>query len=71
MHWRGYKLTEEEEVIKHVMYMDDIKLLAKHGKELRTLIETINIIQDIAMESGIEKRSILKMKSGKREITEE
>ena len=53
------------------MYMDDIKLFAKNGKELETLIQTVRIhSQDRGMEFGIEKCPMLVMKSGKRRITE-
>ena len=44
--------------------MDNIKVFAKNEKELETLIQTIRIyIQDIGMEFGIEKGSMLIMKS--------
>ena len=48
------------------MYMDGIKLLAKNEKESETQIQVVGIYtQDIGMEFGIEKGSILIMKSGK------
>ena len=48
------------------MYMDDIKLFAKNGKDLETQIQTVRIYsQDIGMEFGIEKCAILIMRSGK------
>ena len=50
------------------MYMDDIKLLAKNKKELETLIQAVSIYsEDIGMEFGIEKSSMLIMKNGKTE----
>ena len=49
--------------------MDDIKLFAKNEKELETLIHTVRIYsRDIGMEFGIEKCSMLVMKSGKRQL---
>ena len=39
----GYKLSRSQEKINHIMYMDDIKLLAKNEKELGTLIHTVRI----------------------------
>ena len=33
----GYKLSESQEKINHLMYMDDIKLFAKNEKELETI----------------------------------
>ena len=53
------------------MYMDDIKLSAKSEKEWETLIYAERMYsQDIGMEFDIEKCTILKMKSGKRHMTE-
>ena len=53
------------------MYTDDIKLFAKNGKELETLIHSVRIYnQDIGLEFGIEKCAILVMKSGKRHMTD-
>ena len=50
--------------------MDDIKLLAKNEKELETLIHELRIYsQHIGMEFGIEKCTMLVMKSGKRHLT--
>ena len=37
----GYKLSRSQEKINHLMYMDDIKLLAKIEKELETLIHAV------------------------------
>ena len=36
----GYKLSRTQEKVKHLMYMDAIKLFAKNEKELETLIHT-------------------------------
>ena len=63
----GYKLSRSHKKINHLIYMDDIKLFAKNEKELETQIHTVRIYsQDIRMEFGIEKCSMLVMKSGKR-----
>ena len=52
--------------------MDDIKLFAKNEKERETLIHAVGIYsQEIGMEFGIEKCSMLVMKSGKRHLTDE
>ena len=51
--------------------MDCIKLFAKNEKELETLIQAVRIFsQDIGMEFGIEKCTMLVMKSGKRHLTD-
>ena len=53
------------------MYMDDIKLFAENEKELETLIHAVRIYsQDIGMEFGIEKCTMLVMKSSKRHLTD-
>ena len=55
---------------KHQMCMDDIKLFAKNGKELETLIQTVRIYsEDVGMDFGIEKCAMLIMKSRKRQMT--
>ena len=67
----GYKLSRSQEMINHLMYIDDIKLFAKSEKELETLIYAVRIYsQDIGMELGIEKCAMLVMKSGKRHMTD-
>ena len=39
----GYKLTKSQEKISHLMYMDDINLLAKSEKQLENLIHAVRI----------------------------
>ena len=68
----GYKLSRLQEKVNPLMYMDDIKLLAKNEKEWETLIHTIRIYsRDIGMECGMEKSAMLVMKSGKQQLTDE
>ena len=53
------------------MNVDNIKLFAKNKIELETLIQTVRIYsQDRGMEFGIEKCTMLVMKSGKRYMRE-
>ena len=53
------------------MYMDYIKLFAKNEKELETLIHAVRIYsQDIGMEFGKEKCTILVMKRGKGHLSD-
>ena len=62
----GYKLSNSQEKINHLMYMDDINYLLKRKKNWK-LIHAVRIYsQDIGMEFGREKCAILVMKSGKR-----
>ena len=66
-----YKLRRPQEKISDLMHMDDIKLFAKIEKELETLIHAVRMYsQDIGMEFGIEKCSLLVKKSGKRHLTD-
>ena len=52
------------------MYMDDIKLFPKNEIELETLIHSVRkYSQDIRVEFGIEKWTMLIMKSGKQHVT--
>ena len=49
----GCKLNKSQEKIKHLMYMDDIKVFDKNKKEMETLTQTISIYsQNIGMEFG-------------------
>ena len=67
----GYKLSRSQEKVNHLIFMDDIKLFAKNEKELETFIHSIRIYsQGIGMEFGIEKCSLLVVKSGKRHLTD-
>ena len=53
------------------MYMDDIKLFVKKEEEMETLIKAVRIYsQDIGIEFGIEKCTVLIMKNGKRHMTD-
>ena len=52
--------------------MDDIKPFAKNDKELETQIQAVRVYSyDIRMEFGIEKCTMLIMKTGKRQMKEE
>ena len=67
----GYKLSKSQEKINILMYKDDIKLFAKNEKKLETLIQTVRIYsQDIGMEFGIGKCTMLVIKSVKGHMTE-
>ena len=68
----GYKLSRSQEKINNLMYMDDMKLFAKHEKELETPIHAVRIYShDIGMEFGIEKCIMLVTESSKRHLTKE
>ena len=58
----GYKLSILQEKINHLMYMDNIKLFVKTGTQHKLRIYS----QAIGMEFGIEKCTMIVMKSGKK-----
>ena len=67
----GYKLSRLQEKVNHSMYMDGIKLFAKNETKLETLIHIVRInSRDIGKEFGIEKCTMLVMKSDKRQLTD-
>ena len=66
----GYELSKSQEKITHLMYMDNIKLLPKMKKNWKPLHKLRIYSQDIGMEFGIEKYTMLVMKRGKQHIME-
>ena len=60
----GYKFTKPQK-IKHLVLMDHIKISGENEKELEPLTQTLRIYsQDLVMEFGIEKYTMLIMKKG-------
>ena len=60
----------EEHITKtknpHVLYMDNLKLIAKSEEELRKQIQTVKIYSDdIHMDFGLEKCAKITFKKGK------
>ena len=66
----GSKLTKSQDMIDHLMYTDNMKVFRKMEKNGDPDTNKWICSLYIAMEFGIEKSSILIMKSGKRQITE-
>ena len=66
-----YKLSESQEKINHLMYVDDNKIFAKNEKELETLKRAVRIYsQGRGMVFGIEKCALHVMKSVKWHLTD-
>ena len=62
----GYEFSKGSPVINHLLYMDDLKLFGKTERHLETLLSTVEVFsQDIRMEFGISKCSILILKRAK------
>ena len=48
---------QTQEKINHLMYMDDIELLAKNEKELETLIHTVRIYSQDKRQTKSDRRN--------------
>ena len=63
---RGYEEHITETTISHLLYMDDLKLIAKSEEELRKQIQTVKTFSDdIHMDFGSEKCTKITFKKGK------
>jgi len=62
----GYEEHTTKTKISHLLYMDDLKLIAKSEEELPKQIQTAKIFSDdIHMEFGLEKCAKIAFKRGK------
>jgi len=62
----GYEKHTTKTKISRLLYMDDLKLIAKSEKELQKQIQTVkNFSDDIDMEFGLEKCAKIAFKRGK------
>jgi len=62
----GYEEHKAKTKISHLLYMDDLKLIAKSEEELRKQIQTVkNFSSDIHMDFGLEKCAKITFKKGK------
>jgi hypothetical protein len=63
---RGYEEHTTKTKISHLLYMDDLKLIAKSEEEIQKQIQTVKTFSDdIHMEFGIEKCAKITFKRGK------
>ena len=63
----SYEFSKNGEEIYHLLYMDDLKLYAKNEKELDSLVQIDRVFSnDIGMDFGIQKCSMLVLKRGKK-----
>ena len=61
-----YEVRKTGERINHSLFMDDLKLFAKNVDQIDSLVNTVRIFsEDIKMEFGLSKCSVLIMKRGK------
>jgi hypothetical protein len=62
----GYEEHTTKTKISHLLYMDDLKLIAKSEEELQRKIQTVKTFSDdIHMEFGLEKCAKVTLKRGK------
>ena len=62
----AYEFSEGKEKINHLLFMDDLKLYSRSGKELNSLVQTVRVFsEDIGMKFGIENCAMLVMEKGK------
>ena len=62
----GYEEHKSKTKISHLLYMDDLKLIAKSEEEFQKQIQSVkNISDDIHMEFGLEKCAQIAFKRGK------
>ena len=67
----GYRLNKKEGKIIHLLFMDDLKLCGRNGKEINSLVHTVRMFSsDIGMDFGIEKCAMMVMKRGKLDKSE-
>ena len=62
----GYEEYTTKTKLSHLLYMDDLKLIAKSEEELQKQIQTVKTFSDdINMEFGLEKCAKITFKRGK------
>ena len=62
----AHKFSESKERINHLLFMDKLKLYSRSEKGLESLEQTVYVFsEDIGMDFGIEKCTMLVMEKGK------
>ena len=62
----SYEWEKKEFKLKHLLFMDDLKLFSKSEKQMDTLVRTVHFFStDVGMEFGMQKCGILTMKKEK------
>ena len=68
----GYHFASNGQKVNHLLFMDDLKLYASNEKSLESLIQTVRVFSnDIGMEFGVEKCTVLTMKKRKMATSDE
>ena len=58
----GYVVKEGNVKVKHLLFMDDLKLFGRSDKEIDSLVKSVQVInKDIAMEFGIKECGVVVM----------
>jgi len=61
----GYEEHTTKTKISHLLYMDDLKLIAKSEEEIQKQIQTVKNFNDIHMEFGLDICAKITFKRGK------
>jgi hypothetical protein len=62
----GYKEQKKKKKISHLLYMDDLKFIAKSEEEFRKQIQTVKIFSDdIHMKFGLDECAKITFKRGR------
>ena len=62
----SYEWEKKEFKLKHLLFMDDLKLFSKSEKQMDTLVRTVYFFStDVGMEFGMKKCGIFTKKKGK------
>ena len=62
----SYEWGKKKYRLNHLLFIDDLKLFSKCGKQIDKLVRTVHVFSDdTRMEFGMKKCGILNMKRGK------
>ena len=62
----SYEWDRKEFKLNHLLFMDDLKLLAKRNDQIDSLVQTVfGFTEDIGMELGLKKCRVIILKKGK------
>ena len=61
----GYRFGSGQQMIHHLLFMDDLKLYGRSEEELEKLVDVVDMFsRDIGMEFGLDKCDVLILKQG-------
>ncbi|KXJ09461.1 Retrovirus-related Pol polyprotein from type-1 retrotransposable element R2 [Exaiptasia diaphana] len=61
----GYRFGSGQQMMNHLLFMDDLKLYGRSEEELEKLVDVVHVFsRDIGMEFGLDKCAVLILKQG-------